>query len=167
MAARLIPAVKQAKKRQEKLLQRQRQASKNATLAQKYFPRAATLRSPAQDTSNKSTPSKSAQPDTTSKRETGQRCGECREVLHSFTVPDSRFSCDRCDKAIALGMIVLSCRDCDYDLCAECQELSDLTPPPPYSVNNSCTFNSTSSSTKESTALQNKELRAVTASTLP
>merc|ERR1711934_1067727 len=106
MACRLIPAVKQAQQRQQKLLKRQKEsvhAKVSSSFSAQHHPKP-----------------KAAQ--VCSSKRPLQLCDTCRTPLNSFVIPHAGFSCDRCDCQIQEGSTVLSCRRCDYDLCRRCQQ---------------------------------------------
>jgi len=46
-------------------------------------------------------------------------------VLALYVVPEPHCTYDGCDDTLGVGERVLSCRLCDYDLCAECVEVPD------------------------------------------
>ena len=53
-------------------------------------------------------------------------CEKCQAVLKDFYTDRDGWTCSRCEKTLEKGRRLMSCRGCDFDLCAVCAEVEDV-----------------------------------------
>ncbi|GAB5367692.1 hypothetical protein AAMO2058_001252700 [Amorphochlora amoebiformis] len=51
----------------------------------------------------------------------GITCPNHKKLLPSMARPEAQLSCDKCTSRVPPGSLVLTCRECDFDVCVDCQ----------------------------------------------
>lgn len=59
-------------------------------------------------------------------------CLQCAGPVSEYSAPvDGRLVCDMCDHELPVGACVLSCLECDYDVCDQCRQCPTVPVQPP------------------------------------
>jgi hypothetical protein len=59
-------------------------------------------------------------------------CLQCAGPVNEYSAPvDGRLVCDMCDHELPVGACVLSCLECDYDVCGQCRQCPRVPVQPP------------------------------------